>query len=152
MYCRTCGNELRDEAYFCPNCGCLAKEETAPAVKKKASVAEESKDKLLNLFTLLSFGLLCFSAFLIIIGFSQLEIYVNKYTGSYTYYDAEWYFGYGAFVFAFIVAIVALGLGITSFVWGLKSENSTLKTLSILCFMASVTMQISTFALLFTYH
>ena len=26
MFCKNCGNELCEEAYVCPNCGCLVKE------------------------------------------------------------------------------------------------------------------------------
>lgn len=35
-FCRYCGSQVRDEAVFCPNCGCATKENTSHEEKKSA--------------------------------------------------------------------------------------------------------------------
>ncbi len=60
MFCRNCGKELCDEAFVCPQCGVLVKENITK--QKEKAVVESNKDKigLINdIFLIVSFGLAC---------------------------------------------------------------------------------------------
>ena len=119
MFCRNCGNKLCDEAYVCPNCGCLANENT---LKVKSSVATQSSEEtggieelLLKIFLLTSFGLR-----------SSLS-----------------FFGLFAYWLEIVFGIVALGLTITAFVFGLKRVKGDMwKWFSIFNFISGMALAI----------
>lgn len=62
MFCRNCGKELCDDAFVCPNCGCLAKD-LPKAEVERAPVENKKGSKLTTVALILctiSWGLMCF--------------------------------------------------------------------------------------------
>ena len=136
MFCRNCGHELNDGAYVCTNCGCLANG-NEPKVKvsaESANSAESKKELLAKIFMWVAFGLISLSFIFVMLSIADMYIYVSNYYVS-------MYLGATA-IPAFIIAIFALGTGITAFVLGLKSTDKALKMMTTLCFIVSVTMQL----------
>ena len=137
MFCSNCGNKLCDEAYVCPNCGCLANG-NEPKVKvsaENANGAESKKELLAKIFMWVAFGLIGLSFIFVML--SIADMYIDVYNS----YYVDTYLADIA-IPAFIIAILALGAGITAFVLGLKSTDRALKMMTTLCFIVSVTMQL----------
>lgn len=151
MFCRNCGKELCEQAYVCPDCGCLvsnvtkAKEETSVIARVRD---EMEKKSLLKIFLMISFAFLCAAlmfAFFAVVDLG-MDINVDAHY-SYSYKDIYAYaYGYTFLrteyvIPACILTLLALGTGIVSFVFGLKEETKeSMKLISIFNFMLCVAM------------
>ncbi len=144
MFCKNCGNELSDNAYVCPKCGCLAGE-TSEA-KPVAVVENESNDKdkkqlLVRVFLILTIGFIFSALTCSILAVAAMDIYVTDYYVE-LYTNSAWT------VIAFVDGLLALGFGIATFVLGLKRADKLLKMMSIICFVLSIITQATTFLML----
>ena len=142
MFCKNCGNELCDEAYVCPKCGRLVE---GKEVEKNSVVneSEKNKEKLVKIFLTIAFTLMSFAFFFIILGLAGMEVEI--YEDAYGYVELLVNINDGNGVIAFTNASIALGFGIAAFVMGLKRSDKMLKWISILGFIASLTMQSTSF-------
>lgn len=142
MFCKNCGNELSDNAYVCPKCGCLANEETSET--KPATVVQnenEDKDKkqlLVRVFLILTIGFIFAALTSDILAVAAMDIYITDYYVE-LYTNSAWT------VIAFVDGLLALGFGIATFVLGLKRADKLLKMMSIICFVLSIITQVTTF-------
>lgn len=148
MFCRNCGNELCDEAYVCPKCGCLAngnesKAKTSVNIAGVANDVGDKKELLAEILMWVAFGLIGLSFIFAMISLADMYIYVGS---SHVYMSLS-----ATAIPSFIVAILALGASITAFIFGLKSTDRGLKMMTTLCFIFSVTMQILSFVFIVKY-
>ena len=138
MFCRNCGKELCEKAYVCPACGVLVgqkptvktEEKLVEKVQEEITIGELSKKtKLAKLFGILSFCCICVTFLFVFIGIADSYV-----IGSYYYFFiASWGITTG-----WIVSWVALGLGITAFIFGLKQKEYATNYISTLVFIASI--------------
>jgi len=140
MFCRNCGKELCEKAYVCPACGVLVGQKPVVKTEEKAvekeleeiAIGKTPKEtKLAKLFGILSFCCICVTFLFVFIGIADSYIYI---IGSYKYFlVASWGITTG-----WIVSWVALGFGITAFVFGLKQKEYAINYISTLVFIASI--------------
>lgn len=127
MFCRNCGKELPENAYVCIGCGCLAeRKSTQPTKKIEIENVTENKSKdglLFRIFLMVSFTSAC------------LAIGTLTITGV---------CGLLGIILPYMFAFVSVGFGIFVLILGLR-QKEPLKLISILNFIFSVSMVITTF-------
>ena len=142
MFCRHCGKELLDEAVLCPNCGKMVKkvdfsgQQTNGFGRTDKQADQEKIDKrrasLSKTFGVTSSVFIWLSLAMTISGIVDYIYYMAGYSSS----------TYGAYmdtiVSAVVMGLIALGFGITSFVWGIKQKNYAVKYISTIIFVASI--------------
>ena len=152
MFCKYCGKELKDEAVVCTGCGCLAEKEvnaaTAPVAiapielvmseEELAKKAEEervtkleSHTKKAVTFSVLSFSFICATVFALC---AQLNDFLYSIISSYGGYSSD------GMAIALVFSFVALGMGITAFVFGrkIKKEKTGVALITTFLFIASI--------------
>lgn len=143
MFCKNCGKEISNEAAICVNCGVWVNG-NAP---KKEVVEEkvEKAAKLSKLFGIISFSLIALTTVLIFAGiaFAYVDVDVHLSYGSYYNYYAYGYayleWEYVSVICAVVFSWMALGLGVTSFIFGLKTKKCLgVRYLSTLVFIMSI--------------
>lgn len=111
MFCKNCGKELADNAFACPNCGCLA----APLKEQKV----ENNTKKTNT----SFFVSLFSILAVV--FANLMTFIS------------WFIPLDYYGLNTLFSFLALGCAITAFVFGiLEKKSQSLKLISTLIFIA----------------
>ena len=132
MFCRICGKELHENAFVCPDCGCLvddgAKVKKSP---KKETLTEAKGDKALKSFLIVAFIFAMLSLTLTLASIIYPE-FVDLIYSNFTARNFET--SASAFP-ALIFGVVALSMSIVSFVLGLKKEDGALKMIAILMFI-----------------
>ena len=140
MFCRICGKEVSEQAFACPNCGCLV---NGGQEKKKDKLVckGEKNNKLLKTFLIISFSLVALSLLLSLASafFAVLKVRNGSYNFSASIHTAK------VAIPAFVMGILALGSGITAFVMGLQQKDEALKMFSIISFIFSVMIFVTSF-------
>ena len=75
MYCKTCGNEINDNAIICPKCGCPTKETTS------STTNEPTETKKINILCIIGFVLSLISLFLSLYGIVPIASLVLSIIG-----------------------------------------------------------------------
>lgn len=135
MFCTNCGKEVADNAFACPACGCLVKDDQTIR-KNQMQLQSEKREKLITIFLFVSFGCFCVSLFFLLISMMSPNVvatYSYSYVTTYVHYDMS------TVAPALVMYFPFLGFAITAFVMALhQKENKTLKTLCILNFMLAL--------------
>lgn len=138
MFCRYCGKELLDEAVLCPNCGRIVKKADYSAQKNGLGQTDKQADQdkadkrrasLSKTFGVTASVFIWLSLAMTLSGIIE---YFNYCHAGYSSPISEGYIG------ATIMGLIALGFGITSFVWGIKQKNYAVKYISTIIFVASI--------------
>ncbi|MBQ7949247.1 MAG: hypothetical protein IJ284_05740 [Clostridia bacterium] len=121
MFCKNCGKELCEQAYVCPDCGCLVGNVAKAREKTSIIQNENEKNGLLKIFLMISFACLC-------VAFMFAFFWMDAWEDAYVILTSS-------------LSFLALGAGIISFVFGLRKETQeSMKLISIFNFMACVAM------------
>ena len=127
MYCPKCGKEISEEAYVCIGCGCVVGQ---PRYKQEKIVEDLDLNSKIKTFASIAlwvfYACLAFAILFFCTGVSDL--YVSSYA------DATWFYSEYAVgllissIFAYIVSILALILGI-------KSKDYSIRNSCVICFV-----------------
>ena len=138
MFCRHCGKELLDEAVLCPNCGKMVKKASFSTQKNafgqvNQTSEQEKSEKRKTVFSK-TFGVTAtvFIWLSLAMTLSGIMEYVYSYQMGYSSPITEFH------VSAVFMGLIALGFGITSFVFGIKQKNYAVKYISTIVFIASI--------------
>lgn len=139
MFCKNCGKELCEQAFVCPDCGCLTNnttEKSTPATGK----ANDPIDKkgVLKILTMISFGCFCLAFIFAFIALTDPHIKAGGL--SYQTYVYAYVYFYAIYVIpTFVLGLCSFGTGLTGFIMGLKKEiDDTTKLMCVFNFMLSV--------------
>ena len=136
MYCKKCGKEVLDDAVICTGCGSWVKEEPK---KQTDMAATEKSAKLSKLFGVIAFSLIMTTLFFVFAGIAGWEVSTR-----YGYTDIVW--DSASIGGAIVFGSIALGFGITSFVFGIKAkENIAIRYIATLIFIMSIVVYLIPF-------
>ena len=145
MFCKNCGNELSDNAYVCTKCGCLVNEENSETqsttITESGNKNNDKKSLLVRIFLIITIGFIFAALTCDLLAVAAMDIYVTDYYID-LYINSTWA------AMAFIDGLLALGFGIATFVLGVKNTDKILKMMSIICFVVSIIMQVTTFLMI----
>ncbi len=138
MFCKNCGKELCEQAFVCPDCGCLTNNLPEKSVSKAENNSKPMDKKgAVKLLTVISFGCFCLALFFAFLALSDPTIKLRS-TSSYQYISI--YFWEGYVIPGLILSLGALGTGLTAFILGWqKGTEDTVKFWSLLNFILSAT-------------
>ena len=145
MFCYKCGKELVEEAVICPNCGCWANGDTLgkrKTPKARDDKREETGNGLLFIFIIAGFALvgLAYLLQMSAMVYSVAYLYVKQMKAiAVAHTLLSW-----LKIAGFISSILSLGLGIVSFIMGLK-EKKSIKLIAILLLIFALAVLISSF-------
>lgn len=124
MFCRICGNEINEEAFFCTNCGCAIKENRFDETKSASRLV-------FNIFNYISTGLFCLSLILDFLFpiFKEQLIFKDLWV-----------------TVMFILSIFALISGTASVILGFFKVNRTKLALSVTLFYLIISLSICFFS------
>lgn len=137
MFCKNCGKELTEQAFACPECGCLARELPMEQPKEQAETNKQERiknaEQKTKLFSILAFVFLCLTAFFV---FAQISECLFSAYGDDSYYEYDT----SASVLAMLFSWAALAMGIISFVFStrLKEKNPAMRTIACFVFIAGI--------------
>ena len=133
MFCRVCGNEVRDEAVFCTKCGCAIVESKKTIAKKDNQ--NSNTDKLFNVFRYLSLVVVSLSVMFLLSAIIIPYVHISVYT-SYSY--ASWSPDNSFSMVSLTFAILGLILSIVNFILGFREENKEKRFSSDVIFIISI--------------
>ena len=148
-FCVKCGNELMDEAFLCPKCGCMVNANSNHQKKEKKNVNTDEESKALTFVSFAYYLAMAMGIFWIILSLGHGNVDVYCYNGSYyTNCSGYYYASDEHLIVAILFSFATLGLAIadTSIAYTqLKSLKRKLAgTVKI---VVSVLMLIASFAL-----
>ena len=150
MFCKYCGKETPENAYVCLGCGCVV-DNKAVGKNRNAGVFETEENPknslLFKLFLIISFSMTLVGLGMCLLSFAYLDVSVSvsqSLYSSYHYADEYVYPNYVFSLLSLIFGAVGMGLGIVTFVFGLK-EKERFKMIAILNFCFTLILFISIF-------
>ena len=139
MFCKTCGNELHENAVICPKCGCAVG--NAKPIKQKSS---NNTSKALTVINYMSVILICIATMFIASSvFSATVDVYEGYSSIITTYYAYFWTNIEDSITGMVFAIIALVVSIIGFVLGLKKENKDKSFRSSVIFIISIVLLIT---------
>ena len=138
MFCKTCGNELREEAVICHKCGC---EVEGKKLLKNSNF--NIANKWLLFFKYISVICICLTIICIFAGlfFSEISVYEGfSYYGNSGIHEAYFVTNYGSSVLGIVMASLGLLFSFLGCVVEFKSENKNQKFATFTIFIISITM------------
>lgn len=150
MFCKYCGKEVPENAYVCLGCGCVVDKKSVERKSNNNLFETERTSKtslLFKLFLIISFSMALVGLGMCLLSFAYLDVSVSvsqSLYSSYHYADEYVYPNYVFSLLSLIFGAVGMGLGIVTFVFGLK-EKERFKMIAILNFCFTLILFISIF-------
>lgn len=122
MFCKNCGKQLADNAFACPECGCMVAQKNAQATEKPTTAKKTNAGFFISLFSIIALA-------------------VWGLTTGYLPYEL----GFAYDGVHLIISIVSAGCATTAFIFSFfEKENKALKLIGILvfifCFVQTLTV------------
>lgn len=113
MFCKNCGKQLADNAFACPECGCMVAQKNAQATEKPTPAKKTNAGFFISLFSIIA---------LAVWGITMGQL---PYELGIAYRDEH-----------LILSIVSAGCATTAFIFSFfEKENKALKLIGILVFI-----------------
>lgn len=113
MFCKNCGKQLADNAFACPECGCMVAQKNAQATEKPTPAKKTNAGFFISLFSIIA---------LAVWGITMGQL---PYELGIAYSDVH-----------LILSIVSAGCATTAFIFSFfEKENKALKLIGILVFI-----------------
>ena len=142
MFCKYCGKEVPENAYVCLGCGCVVDNKAVGKNRNGGVFETEGNPKnslLFKLFLIISFSMALVGLGMSLLSFAYFDGYLSSIK-TYIYIYPNYVFS----LLSLIFGAVGMGLGIVTFVFGLK-EKEGFKMIAILNFCFTLILFLSIF-------
>ncbi len=134
MFCKTCGNELNDNAVICPKCGC-----EVVSLKKTKEKSPVDTSKVLSIFNYIVISIICLAIAFIVCAIFYCDLNVYLTTSYYSGYSISeyWHPNYELMIASLVLGSIGFVISIIGFIFGFRKENIDKRFRSSVIFIVS---------------